>query len=571
MYFVVRDVLNKRFSKSFTWTFAAIIGTFFAFWPTLVSGLDSHHDGLVIVTINMTKAALFDSGVLPFNQYGPVWSFLYAVLSLPFSSSSTLIVARIITLVIYILTFLTLRQIAKAINLDYLWPTTCTFLLLTQPWTIGYGTTFLAWPSALSTFLLTLITYLVVRIQMNCRVNRNLGLLGILAVLLIFTRFQIGFASFLISLVFVVAMRDYKKFTWFISSFLLSITFMCGFLQLNGWLGNFIFDDIQYSVAYVQDQYAVNPFPLFTILISVMIFLSLILLESLSRKQPRRKQDNSKFRVLIPVTLLTLLIIILTLKSPGAEELLILITRRFWIGGTLGLIVYLAFKNLQTFKSRKSTKDPLLLVLWLFVFGGVGMIQIYPLFDQVHFWWGLSPIIIPICFYLLQLLIKFRVNLRIFLLCTVVLIGTTTVLVPSIQSSIFNSKEFVRGFSTHIRVSSVAGAHQNQLQDFFRSSISENSRVANLCHNSDVFFDTNLAHSSSRYFIYWPPFTNIQEINSDILNSNPDVVVTCSQTQIPAAAKDVKLAQEILLANLREDFMVAGEMNIDGTIWRIYK
>jgi hypothetical protein len=544
---------------------------FLAFWPALTSGLDSHHDGLVITTINMTKEALFNGGDLPFNQYGPAWSIFYAIVSSPFPPSYTLIVARIATFVIYLLTVMVLGQITKTLNVANLWPTVLGALLLTQPWTTGYGTTFLAWPSAMSMFFLTVTVYLVLQIQNGTKVAQNLNFLGFLSALAIFTRFQIGIASLVLSIAFVATLRNIRYFSRFVLNFFIMFFAFTGFLYLNGWLEYFIFDDVLYAISYVEDKYAVNPFPRFTILTSVFVLISLIVAEKFSEKFNFKRYKSSILSDLLPLVSATLLITTLILVSQRFEDLFILTVRRAWIGGTLGLTIFYALRILFSSERRNSSSNQSRIHIWLFLFGGIGMIQLYPLFDQVHFWWGLSPLVIPLSILFLTLLGKFRVDVRKLLLVTLVFFGTTTILVPSIEVSFSKTERYTGNIAALIRVSSDANSDRQELQAFFRKSIGENLRVLNLCHNPDVFLSPNFAESSSRYFIYWPPFASISRINLDILNSQPDIVVTCSQTQVPTAARDTENSQESLLASLEVDIKSAQEVNFGGTTWKIYK
>jgi len=571
MYLAIQSKHLLHFLKRASLISFPVAGIYLVFWPTLISGLDSHHDGLVITTINMTKEALFHGGDLPFNQYGPTWSFIYAIVSLPFSSSYTLIVARIITLAIYILTFSILRKITKILKVANLWPTVLIVLLLTQPWTTGYGTTFLAWPSALTALLLTLTVYLVLQIHEGTRVKLNLNFLGVLSAFSIFTRFQIGVASLFLCIAFVLSLRNLRDFSRFAMNFFLIFLSFSGFLYLKGWFGYFIFDDVLYAITYVQDKYSVNPFPRFTILFTLIAFFFLVVIEKYSRKNPLRQRKSFIYADIPPVLASTLLITALILVSQRFEDLFMLTMRRAWIGGILGLALYYALQILINFRHLNSFSRLSRIQIWLFLFGGIGMIQLYPLFDQVHFWWGLSPLVIPLSILIVTLLNRFLVDVRKLSLLTLILFGTTTILVPSIQAGFARTEPYAGNVASLIHISPEANSERKELQTFFRDLMGENPRVLNLCHNPDVFFSPSFAKSSSRYFIYWPPFASISKINREVLASNPEFVVTCSQTQVPAAAADIERSQQQLLRNLKVDFKSSQGAFISGTSWNIYK
>jgi hypothetical protein len=130
---------------------------------------------------------------------------------------------------------------------------------------------------------------------------------------------------------------------------------------------------------------------------------------------------------------------------------------------------------------------------------------------------------------------------------------------------------YVRGLVNLVKVSPESNLDQRNLQTYFSRSIDKGSRVLNLCHNSDVFFDFNLAKSSSRYFIYWPPFTKISKIDSDLQNSDPDTIVTCSQTQVPLASQATDEAQSRIINHFGFTAVQSKQILLNGTIWNIYR
>ena len=539
-------------------------------WPTLSSGLDSHHDGLVITTIIQTKSALFDGGEAPFNQYGPFWSVTYTLLSLPFSSESTLIVSRFITLTIYILTAICLYKTTQRLNSFGLWPIVIVLLLLTQPWTTGFGTTFLAWPSALSSFLLSLITYQIVIAMEKVQSERESAIIGLLICFLIFTRLQIGIAALFLTIVFHLLNRRHKDHLVFWISFMVSLSGTIGLLVSKGWFQGYLFDSIEFSLTYVQDKYSVNPVPLFTISFALIVLTLIVVFDRRSIDlQPKvHKAIPSYIYVVLGVS--TFLIAVATLVFPNFQNFIILAVRRFWIGGLLGVGFFGMIKIFVKSK-QKSDRHTTQMQIWLLLYGAVGMVQLYPLFDQVHFWWGLAPLIIPIAALILEQIKGLGIDSRKFLFACLLSIGIVSVVVPSIQRISSDREIYPGGLVKSVWISPESNSVQTRLQAFFSTSINNGSHVLNLCHNSDIFFDTNFARSSSRYFIYWPTFIGVAKIDADLRGSNPDAIVTCSQTQVPLATQVTIESQLRIIGELGFDANVNEKILLNGIDWKVYK
>ncbi len=543
---------------------------YLAMWPTLHSGLDSHHDGLVITTINSTKEALLRGGEPPFNQYGPFWSVSYSVLTLPFNSESTLIVSRFITLTIYFLTAYCLYKTAQRLNTPGLWPLVIALLLLTQPWTTGFGTTFLAWPSALSSFLLSLITYQIVCSLEKPLSGRESVIIGLVTCCLIFTRLQIGVAAFLLTVVFFTITRRGKDFYLFLISFLISLSISVSFLLAKNWFDEFLFDSVLFPLTYVQDEYSVNPVPIFTLSIALFAFIFLIIYERRTVITESRQVKSIPAYFYIALAVLTLLIVLAVLVLPEFQDFSIRAVRRFWIGGFLGCALFAIKKNILR-ANQGDLRRASRMQIWLLLYGAVGMVQLFPLFDQVHFWWGLAPLVIPIAVLILEETRNWGLDRRKFIFACLISIGVITTIIPSAQRAMVHEEIYVQGLVNLVRVSPESNLDQRNLQAYFSRSIDKGSRVLNLCHNSDVFFDIHLAKSSSRYFVYWPPFTKISKINSDLQNSNPDTIVTCSQTQVPLASQATNDAQLKIINHFGFTEVQSKQILLNGTVWKIYR
>jgi hypothetical protein len=262
--------------------------------------------------------------------------------------------------------------------------------------------------------------------------------------------------------------------------------------------------------------------------------------------------------------------VVAVLVFPNLQNFLILSVRRFWIGGLLGAVFFATKKTIFGFR-QKSLRDPTHMQLWLLLYGAVGMVQLYPLFDQVHFWWGLAPLVIPVAMLILEQTKNLSNDRRNFIFACLVSIGIITVIVPSAQRAMYEQEIYVGGLVNSVGVSPESNSDQKNLQAFFSRSIVSGSRVLNLCHNSDVFFNVQLAKSSSRYFIYWPPFIDIAKIDTDLKNSNPDTIITCSQNQVPLAKQVTNDFQVRMIIYLDFEVDVYERYVLNGTDWRVYQ
>jgi hypothetical protein len=142
--------------------------------------------------------------------------------------------------------------------------------------------------------------------------------------------------------------------------------------------------------------------------------------------------------------------------------------------------------------------------------------------------------------------------------------------VPSIESTFAHKNIYPESSIRGIVFSDQAVSKTYTLQSFFKQNLAPGSRVLNLCHNSTVFFNTEF-QTASRFFIYWPPFIDSKEITHQILHSRPDRLITCSQTQIPAAAEATVLKQNQFIELLGFDRnQPRDSITVDGTFWAIY-
>jgi hypothetical protein len=152
--------------------------------------------------------------------------------------------------------------------------------------------------------------------------------------------------------------------------------------------------------------------------------------------------------------------------------------------------------------------------------------QIFPLFDPMHAWWGITPLVIPLSNLIVKTLLpvsntKLRIysitGLSVLMLLPFVLLSSTQRVYP------MNREDLKLIYSN----SAQSEAYEANRQ-FFSQEIPRGSSVLNFCADSDVFFNAKLAVSASRYFVYWPTMDGAKRIQKEIFNSKPDFVLVCN-------------------------------------------
>jgi hypothetical protein len=238
--------------------------------------------------------------------------------------------------------------------------------------------------------------------------------------------------------------------------------------------------------------------------------------------------------------------------------------------------VYAALK-ISIFQRKKLGSEPISPVSNQFKLLALSAIclesQVYPLFDQMHFWWGspLTFLIVVIVtvdrfkFHLIQAktLELIKVPIIISILITVFVPWFAQVGAPKI--------ELPRSVSAKIYASDDVAAYHHDLQQFFDMNISRGERVLNLCEDTDIYFEQSKYVSASRFFVYWgEPMSHSQEIYNSFLNSNPDAIVTCDLTHRPT----IRLKEESLQAAILSKMEVnpnSAKVFLGGKRWTIYR
>ena len=535
---------------------------------SVVSGFDPHHDGLVLNTIRFTKFFMFQGGEIPFNQYGIFWSFFMTVLTFPVPDQYLFLSLRVFSLLFYIISASLLFKISKLSGLKVPNGTLLVMIILYQPWWAGKVATFLPWPSALSGVLLCLLTYLSLKDLLVQRKPSRALIIGVTLACLLLTRTQVGLLAIFVTILIGLLEKSLRQLILVISGFVMAILPILFFVIYRNQVDNVAFDSITYGFSYVQDQYDVNPKPFFTFGVAILTIMALFAIR-LDDKIILTFERFFRFRSRYFLTAVFLLISG-TLTIYSRELTLIdIVYRRLLIGTFLGTFFFFAIKILlKTLSRKRYLMDRV--NFYLLLFSCVGIVQVYPQFDQTHLFWGMFPGVLLV---LEQITRRFSIMHSGFVILsryTVFLITFVFVIVPSIESTFAHKNIYPESSIRGIVISDQAVSKTYTLQSFFKQNLAPGSRVLNLCHTSTVFFNTEF-QTASRFFMYWPPFIDSKEITHQILHSRPDRLITCSQTQIPAAAEATVLKQNQFIELLGFDRnQPRDSITVDGTFWAIY-
>jgi hypothetical protein len=268
------------------------------------------------------------------------------------------------------------------------------------------------------------------------------------------------------------------------------------------------------------------------------------------------------------------------LDSRNIDSLAILTTifRRFWISYYLAVIIYSVFGQLRktyySFKLNRTASRTLYTRNALVLFSLVGELQVYPLFDQMHFWWGSVPAVILTLIVTKETLIEGIVSpyLKDKIVTAFLLTATLLSLIQMTGQLSKPYARFPQDISKHLWVSPKTSAEQEKLQEFFSDNIPVDSSVLNLCANSDIFFSDRNIRSATRIFVLWPNITEIASMKRSMISSKPDIVLTCSLSRIPSLQEDSEFVQqEILNKSLDNPQVFADLKSSPNMTWQLWK
>ena len=513
MTFSLKSILKRTTLYWSTITLLSIVN-----FGTTFIGFHPHHDGLVFTTIRLLKASLLHGGEYPFNQYGSFWAMPYLGISLNVNDGLLLFSMRVLTIFIYFLTGLLTFKIAKNLYGNRVAKVSLAILILSRP----IGLEPIPWPSSIGMFLTVLITFLVVkalRLQNPFTRNSLLAIAGAVVVMSTLTRVQIGGLTLLFICAYLLStqMKDLIPFFAGMTGF--SILYGSWLASL-GWLSDSLWDQFVFGWIVTSSEDTDRTFPR----ISLMILIFLAILSTTLQRVPitgAYKRAYLSFSIIAWIAA-----VFYTAVSPHSSQTYL---GKFWVATILFAIVLFVVNLKVLIKNQE--RIPLLVGL----LGLSNASQIFPLFDPMHAWWGITPLVIPLSKWLVQILFRIlNAKLRIY---------------SFISLSVLMILPFVLGISTkRVYPMSVndlsliySGSTQSKAyetnREFFVREIPRGARVLNFCVDSDLFFNSDLAVNASRYFVYWPTMNDSARIQEEILNSQPDIVLFCDSESVSIPQK----------------------------------
>jgi hypothetical protein len=553
-----------------------------AWAPLPFYNFDSHHDGLILSTVTLTKSALISGGEYPFNQYGPIWAIPFVVLSFIMNSELLFISMRILTVGIYFLSAFLLWRTSRYFVSPKLSIFTVILFFASQPFTTDFGSDLVPWPSAIVMPLAITMAFLMLKlfdeeIHKKKKVMFAFGI-GLLIPVIIGCRFQVGVLLLGVA-IYAIQISVFNRFRqlYLLLGLFTSTGIFALALTRLGWLKSSLFDQIIYGATYLTADKSTFPKPIITF-VGIIVFAIIFKIAPLIFKLKKQFTNKaiSLFFLLLTVALIVIGMTLWQSRSVEPIEVLVILTRRIWITFSLGALLYFVLKiyiferKEITLQSTPSQRNQLkLLILCALCLES----QVYPLFDQMHFWWGspLTFLIVVIAtverfkIYLPRprILTKLKNFVLVILIISVFLPWSVQVGAPKV--------ELPNAISAKIYSPQNVAVYNKSLQQFFDSNILKGERVLNLCEDTDVFFEQSKYNSASRFFVYWgEPMSHSHEIYNSFVNSNPDAIVTCELTHRPTIRAKEESLQRAILARMSVN-LDSGKIFLGEKRWTIYR
>ncbi len=585
-------MVNKLWSSSklqlsdipLLWKFVLLIEI--VIWvPLVFIGFDAHHDGLILATVNLTKDAIQTGQPWPFNQYGPAWVLIYLIFAWPLPSEWVFLALRLVTVLSYFVTAFLVWKIAARFASNKVAFGSMILFLLTQPFVSNLGSDLVPWPSAIIMPFFAAVTLFSIQLLDSLKIsstNTRLSfLIGFFLTVILFSRAQIGLALLFVEIVlcFVLGKRYLRLL---MIGVMTGTTLLFVFLSHHGFLLDSLRDEFVFGASYLTGDRSTYPLPDATFIGVSLAVLTLFLSNKLFRV-------SSKFlRLPIQGTLAVFLLAIFGLVFTATEliskygllDLTTLVMRRIWIVSFLAFIIYslvhtiidiyLEFKTTRSVKSSIGPRNYLVLV------SAAAQFQVFPLFDQMHFWWGSVPAVVLVCIVVreklsvLSSVISFS-QVRFF--SKVFLPICLSLTLALWMHQIFQTRAgYVEKIAQGIQIEGEIAAQEIELQQFFSTSILLEDKVLNLCENANVFFIKGSSRPAARYFLLWSNILDDSSMMKEIYSSKPNKVVTCSMNRVPAFQEGLENAQNGIINRVFSNpSLVAEYQQSSDLIWRIYR
>jgi hypothetical protein len=562
-----------------------LITVLLAIWlPLPFLNFDDHHDGLILSTVRLTKTALIQGGEYPFNQYGPFWIIPFVLLSLLIPNAYLFLGVRFLTVFFYIISAFLLWKIARLFLDKKLANVVVILFLGSQPFITEYGSSLVPWPSAVVMPFILAITYFgllqITETDVTINSSKMPIYIGLLLPPIIFSRIQVGIFLAVTSLVLMNYSKQKFKFLKIFIGFFFSSFVIVLYLFHTDWLGSALYDQIVFGFTYLLADKSTFPIPIFTFF-GILLFL----LTFIFGPKVLRKFQIHKFRSMLLSTLFISFLIFASIfflihqRSISPLAALVIFTRRFWISLGIASLLFLCVKMLRIWSMRTQGSDNFkkfpTSLLFLLLFAVSFQSQVYPLFDQMHFWWGS-----PLTFLIVIITLKDtfgNTNLRLVSKSSTIFLAVclllASILIPWTTQLSSPKKALPNQIGLNLFAAPQNSQEEIELQEFFAKNINKGAKVLNLCDDSNIFFESDRYVSASRFFIFWgEQMSHAPRIFRSFLESKPDFVLTCGLTHAPSLRFRQEIMQQLILNNfINQKAYPAEHTSENNRIWRIYR
>jgi glucan phosphoethanolaminetransferase (alkaline phosphatase superfamily) len=336
-------------------------------------------------------------------------------------------------------------------------------------------------------------------------------------------------------------------------------------------------DEFVFGSLYVRGDTSTYPKPIFTALGTLFFLLLFFAVPWIRSLLNTPAYQNLKYYALgLTLVLLFGSGLFLAHRQLAILPIAVIISRRFWISIVLAALIFFLFSKVMTVlkERKKGVSEPRSgLLLLLVMFALASQIQVFPLFDQMHFWWGA-----PISFLILTLVVQDRFgelrlwSRKITVVISALFVVVVTVLFPWVSQITGDNKRMPNSVISLVSERPVVARSQFELQDFFSRTLKKDERILNLCGNSDVFFKANFVKPAARAFVFWKPMMQVDNLRKSILESHPDAIVLCSLNQVASFQRESEIEQRKILETVYpKRALIASFDDPLGKEWKIYR
>lgn len=366
-------------------------GLALVFGSTLGYGFVAHHDGLILVNVDLLYNSIIDGEPWPFNQYGSFWILPYLAIRTIFGRENLLYSLRILTLVFYLFNSYLWFKTALRVYGRRAGYIAIALYLATQPFAFDL----LPWPSAIANTLFLVMVLLALEFT-SATNNKNNQLkvifFGILSLLLVLSRVQFGLLAFYVSAI-LFARYSSKSLVPFFSGFFGSLLVFGLLAQKLGWLSDLINDSYIFPFRYIlwDGVDRPKPFGLIGATGLCIAMLSILFIAGKSTNTSFIQLINNLLFPLIFVTVSSTYLFFVLAHTTMVSNLYSFFGVKFWMALVLSSVFISLTKHIRGKRHGKflisgfAINESILLLISL-----ISLTQMWPLFDPMHFWWGAS-------------------------------------------------------------------------------------------------------------------------------------------------------------------------------------